>query len=207
MLTTATTLYASPVGIECHCIRMIIAEKGIQANQHIINIEDMPNDIMELNPYQMLPVLFDRKMVLYDFSVVAEYLDERFPFPPLMPVDPIERAEKRLLMFRFVRAEESLFDLANRILNPSTKKNTILAQKMLTSYLVDLTPLFEAQPFFKSDHMTIIDICMATLLWRLEKMKITLPATAKPVLLYAERLFARDAFKKSLSNLEKEYHL
>ncbi len=206
MLTTATTLYASPTGIESHCIRMIVAEKGIQANQHIIDLEELPADIMELNPYQMMPVLFDRKMVLYDFSVMAEYLDERFPFPPLMPVDPIDRAEKRLLMFRFVRADGSLFHLANRILTLSTKKDANEARKILTNHLIDLTPLFETRPFFKSDYMTIIDVCMATLLWRLDEMGIKLPISANPVMAYANRLFKRDAFKLSLSNLEREFN-
>lgn len=205
ILTTATTLYASKTGLESHCIRMIMAEKDIYANKNLIQVEQLPRHIAELNPYQMLPILFDRKTVLYDFSVISEYLDERFPFPPMMPVDPIDRAEKRLFIFRFILAEDSLFSLANRILEPKSKKDAVVARKILTSHLISLIPLFEAQPFFKSDYLTIVDVCLAVLLWRLKKMDITLPTSAKPVVNYARRLFAREAFKIGLTEVEKEY--
>lgn len=206
MLTTATTLYASPTDIESHCIRIIVIEKDIPINQHLVSIDELPEDILEINPYQMLPILFDRKMILYDFSVISEYLNERFPFPPLMPVDPVERAEKRLLLFRFMRAENSLLHLANRILTPSSKRDADSARKLLTSYFIDLIPLFKAQPFFKSDVPTTIDICLSAILWRLNKMEIKLPASAQPIMAYANRLFAKESFQKSLSNLETEYH-
>ena len=182
-----------------------MAEKDIQANKHYVSIDELPEEILDLNPHQMLPTLFDREMVLYDFSVISEYLDERFPFPPLMPVDPIERAEKRLLLFRFTRCENSLFDLAEKILNSKNKKSEALARKTLTNYLLDLVPLFAHQPYFKSNMLTILDICMSALLWRLDKINIKLPDSANPITDYAQRLFDRKGFKRSLSNLEKEF--
>ncbi len=200
-----TTLYSSPTGIICHCVRFIMSEKDIQANKHHVGINELPEEILDLNPHQMLPTLFDREMVLYDFSVIAEYLDERFPFPPLMPVDPIERAQKRLLLFRFTRCKNSLFDLAERILNSNNKKDGMLARKTLTNYLLDLVPLFAYQPYFKSDTLTILDICMSALLWRLDKMNVELPDSARSINNYAQRLFNRKSFKRSLSNLEKEF--
>ncbi len=205
ILTTTTTLYASPTDIESHCVRIIVAEKDINVNLHLISAAELPSDILALNPHQLLPVLFDRKMVLYDFSVIAEYLDERFPFPPLMPIDPVERADKRLLLFRFMRAKNSLLNLSNRILSPKSKTDAALAKKTLFNYLIDLIPLFERQSFFKSNVMTIIDVCLVAILWRLKKMDIQLPDSAKPILVYANRLFAKHSFQISLSNLESEY--
>ncbi len=205
-LYTSTTLYSSTENIVCHCIRMIIEEKDIQANKYFVGIDEIPEDILELNPYNMLPILFDRQMVLYDFSVIVEYLDERFPFPHLMSTDPIERAEKRLLLFRFTRAKDSLFNLADRILNPKTKKDATIARKILSNNLIDLVPLFESKKYFKSDSFSILDICLVALLWRIKKMDITLPASAKAINSYAKRLFARTKFKNSLSDVEREYH-
>lgn len=205
MLTTATTLYVSPTDIESHCVRMIILEKDVSMNQHLLNASELPEDILSVNPYHLLPILFDRKMVLYDFSVIVEYLDERFPFPPLMPVDPIDRAEKRLLLFRFMRAQDSLLALANRILTPKSKKNANEARKLLRCHLIDLTPLFSVKAFFKSDTMTVVDVCLAAILWRLKKMDITLPNSCQPIVVYANKIFAQKNFQMSLSNLESEY--
>lgn len=205
-LSTATTLYSSSSNIFCHCVRIIMEEKGIQSNKYFIEQDRIPEDIIELNPYNMLPILFDRQMVLYDFVVISEYLDERFPFPPLMSVDPIERAQKRLLLFRFTRAENSLFALAQRILTPSNKKDADKARKILTNHLIDLVPLFDSHKYFKSDNFTILDVCMSVLLWRLDKMAIKLPSSAKAINNYANRLFARSKFKDSLSDMEREFH-
>ncbi len=204
-LYTTTTLYSSNENIICHCVRMIIEEKDIQTNKYFVNVNEIPENILELNPYNMLPILFDRQMVLYDFSVIVEYLDERFPFPHLMSTDPIERAEKRLLLFRFTRAEDSLFNLADRILSPINKKDAIIARKILSNNLIDLVPLFESKKYFKSDNFSILDICLSALLWRMNKMEITLPASAKAINAYAKRLFARSKFQNSLSDVEREY--
>jgi RNA polymerase-associated protein len=144
-------------------------------------------------------------MVLYDLSVITEYLDERFPFPPLLPVDPIEKAEKRLLIFRFTRAPGCWYDLVNTI-QTGNKKNATEARKILSSNLIELIPLFAYQPYFKSDAMTIVDACLAPLLWRLKKLDINLGAKAKPIHDYAKRLFSRDSFKESLTDCEKEYN-
>ena len=101
----STTLYSAPQELESHAVRFIMAHKAIEREVFELKFEEMPEEILELNPCQTLPTLFDRGMVLYDLSVIMEYLDERFPFPPLLPVDPIEKAEKRLLLYRFTRAK------------------------------------------------------------------------------------------------------
>jgi len=201
----STTLYASSEEMESHAVRFIMAEKNIEREVVSLKVDQIPEEILELNPCQSLPTLFDRGMVLYDLSVITEYLDERFPFPPLLPVDPIEKAEKRLLIFRFTRANGCWYDLANTI-QTGSKKEANEARKILSSSLIELIPLFAYQPYFKSDNMTIVDACLAPLLWRLKEFDIDLGAKAKPIHTYANRLFGKDSFKESLTDCEKEYN-
>ncbi|MBT4315504.1 MAG: glutathione S-transferase [Candidatus Thioglobus sp.] len=202
----STTLYASPQEMESHAVRFIMAEKNIEREVINLKINEMPEEVLELNPCQTLPTLFDRGMVLYDLSVIMEYLDERFPFPPLLPVDPIEKAEKRLLIFRFTRSQGCWYELVNAIETGNEKKASE-ARKILSSNLIELIPLFAYQPYFKSDDMSIVDACLAPILWRLKKLGIKLDSKkAKPIMDYANRLFAKNSFKESLTDCEKEYN-
>lgn len=202
---SSTTLYSSPQEIESHVVRFIMAEKNIEREVFNIKIDEMPEEILELNPCQTLPTLFDRGIVLYDLSVIMEYLDERFPFPPLLPVDPIEKSEKRLMIFRFTRSAGCWFELT-RTIETGSKKKADEARKILKSNLIELVPLFAYKPFFKSEEMTIVDACLAALLWRLKKLDVDLGAPGKVVTDYAKRLFSRDSFKESLTDCEKEYN-
>ena len=202
---SSTILYSSASEMESHIVRFIMAEKNIEREIVNLKTEEIPEEILDLTPYPTLPTLFDRGIVLYDLSVIMEYLDERFPFPPLLPVDPIEKSEKRLLIFRFTRAANNWFELANTI-ETGAKKNADNARKTLKSSLIELVPLFAHQPFFKSDDMTIVDACLAVLLWRLKKLDIDLGKPGKAVTDYAKRLFVRESFKESLTDCEKEYN-
>jgi len=200
---SSTILYSSDSEMESHTVRFIMAEKNIEREIASIEAGKMPEEILELSPSESLPTLFDRSIVLYDLSVIMEYLDERFPFPPLLPVDPIEKSEKRLLIFRFTRAAGSWFELVDTI-QTGGKKEANEARKILKSNLIELAPLFEYKPFFKSDDMTIVDACLAPLLWRLKSLDIDLGAPGKGVNAYGKRLFARNSFKESLTDFEKE---
>ncbi len=201
----STTLYSSPQELESHVVRFIMAEKHIEREVVNLKIDQMPEEILELNPCQTLPTLFDRGIVLYDLSVIIEYLDERFPFPPLLPVDPIEKAEKRLLVYRFTRAPGCWFELA-RTIEQGSGKDAEEAKKTLSSNLIELIPLFAHQPYFKGDEMSLVDACLAPLMWRLKKLGIDLGAKGKPVYDYANRLFTKEGFKESLTDCEKEYN-
>lgn len=201
----STTLYTSAEEMESHAVRFIMAEKNIDREVVPLEAKQMPEEILELNPCQTLPTLFDRGMVLYDLSVIMEYLDERFPFPPLLPVDPIEKAEKRLLIFRFTRAKGCWYELAN-IIQTGDKKAADEARKILSSNLIELTPLFAYQPYFKSNQMSLIDACLAPLLWRLKKLDVDLGTKAKPIHDYGKRLFSKESFKESLTDYEKEHN-
>jgi len=200
----STTLYSASQELESHAVRFIMAHKSIERDVLEIKYEEMPEEIIELNPCQTLPTLFDRGMVLYDLAVIMEYLDERFPFPPLLPVDPIEKAEKRLLIYRFTRAEGCWYKLVETILN-GNKKTADSARKTLNGSLLELLPLFSHKPYFKSDSLTLVDVCIAPILWRLSLLGIKLGDKAKPITLYANRLFEQQGFDDSLTFAEKDF--
>jgi len=201
----STTLYSASQTLESHAVRFVMAHKSIEREVLELKFDEMPEEIIELNPFQTLPTLFDRGMVLYDLSVILEYLDERFPFPPLLPVDPIEKAEKRLLLYRFTRAEGCWYELVDTALN-GNKKDAGAARKTLNGSLIELLPLFAHKPYFKSDSMTLVDVCLAPILWRLNILEITLEAKAKPIEAYANRLFEKDGFHESLTIAEKDFN-
>ena len=171
-----------------------------------LKFDEMPEEVLELNPCETLPTLFDRGMVLYDLSVIMEYLDERFPFPPLLPVDPIEKAEKRLLIYRFTRSEGCWYELVDKILH-GAKKESDAARKTLHGNLIELLPLFSHKPYFKSETMTLVDVCIAPILWRLNLLGISLDGKkAKPIMEYANRLFEKEGFHESLTFAEKDFN-
>ena len=201
----STTLYSATQELESHAVRFIMAHKSIEREVLELKFEEMPEEILELNPCQTLPTLFDRGMVLYDLSVIMEYLDERFPFPPLLPVDPIEKAEKRLLIYRFTRAKGCWYELVNTVLNDN-KKAAVAARKTLYGNLIELLPLFSHKPYFKSDSMTLVDACIAPILWRLGLLGITLGDKAKSITSYANRLFEKEGFHGSLTFVEKDFN-
>ncbi len=201
----STTLYSSSQELASHAVRFIMAHKSLEREVFELKFDEMPEEILELNPCQTLPTLFDRGMVLYDLSVIMEYLDERFPFPPLLPVDPIEKAEKRLLLYRFTRAEGCWYELVNTILS-GNKKNADAARKTLNGNLIELLPLFAHKLYFKSDSLTLVDACIAPILWRLDLLGITLGEKAKPISAYANRLFEKEGFHDSLTFAEKDFN-
>jgi RNA polymerase-associated protein len=194
------TLYTGGSDPYSHRIRIVLAEKGISAE--VIELADgqPPEDFAHLNPYGKLPMIIDRDLVLYEPGIIAEYLDERFPHPPLLPVYPVARAKNRQMMHRI---ERDWYPLANQIEN-GTDREAKAARKQLQDSLISLAPLFANKPYFLSDEFTLVDCYLAPLLWRLPKLGIELPKTAKTVQTYAERMFKRPTFKTSLTETEQE---
>jgi RNA polymerase-associated protein len=193
------TLFSDATCPQSHRVRMVLAEKGITVE--IVNIDpgNLPEDLIDLNPYQSVPTLIDRELVLYDPQVIMEYLDERFPHPPLMPVDPVSRARSRLALYRIEKDWYSLLGEFDK-----GEKAAAKARKTLRDSLAASAEVFSAKPFFLSDEFSLVDASIAPILWRLDHYRIELPAQAKPVLQYADRLFKRDSFKASLTEAEKE---
>ncbi len=185
---------------QSHRVRMVLAEKGITVEILDVDPANKPEDLIDLNPYNSVPTLVDRELVLYDPRAIMEYLDERFPHPPLMPVDPVSRARTRLALFRI---EHDWYELIPD-LESKTDKTVNKARKVLRDSLTASAEVFAAKPYFLSDEFSLVDATIAPILWRLERYRIDLPAQAKPVLKYAERIFERESFQASLSEAEKE---
>lgn len=198
------TLFSKPTCIHSHRTRLVLAEKNI--NIDIANVEgpDLPEDLMDLNPYHTVPTLVDRDLVLYDSRVIIEYLDERFPHPPLMPVDPVTRAQFRLALFRI---ENDWYPLAEQFDSDAERKQAGKSRKMLRESILASADLFSAKQFFLSDEFSLVDCSIAPVLWRLPAYGIDLGSRAEPIEGYMRRVFERRSFQQSLTELEQEMRL
>lgn len=194
------TLYSDASCPTGHAVRLVLAEKDINVEIHYVEPDKLPEDLNDLNPYGSILTLIDRDLVLYDAQIIMEYLDERFPHPPLMPVDPVSRANNRQLRFRIKR---DLYDVYDE-LESGNDIAAANAKKKLRDNLTSVAPAFTQHPYFMSDDFSLVDCYLVPLLWRLDTIGIKLPSQAKPLTKYAERLFQRDAFQSSLSPAERE---
>src|SRR3990167_10869528 len=163
------TLYSGASDILSHRVRIVLAEKGV--SYEVINVETRgkPEDLLTLNPYASVPTLVDRELVLYESNIIAEYLDERFPHPPLMPVYPVATAKARLIIHRFDREWMPLIQK----LETAKTADTRATAKELTSLVLQLLPLFNTSPYFMGEEFTLVDCCIAPVLWRLPMWGIT----------------------------------
>lgn len=193
--------YSDPADHYSHRVRIVLAEKGVEAEIIEVLPGQLPVQLAEVNPYASLPTLVDRDLALYEPGVVMEYLDERYPHPPLLPVYPVARGNSRLLMHRIQRDWCTLVD---RVLDARTPEAArAQARKELRESLTGVAALFGGQPFFLSEEFSMVDCCLLPILWRLPLLGIELPRQAKPLRDYMERLFARPAFQASLTATER----
>jgi len=201
MKRSIMTLYSGALDIYSHQVRIVLAEKGVSVD--IINVDDQHpcEDLLELNPYNTLPTLVDRELVLYNAEIIMEYLDERFPHPPLLPVYPVSRAKSRLMIYRI---EHDWYNLVGLIEKGSEQADQ--AREELKNALMSVIPVFANSPYFLSEDFTLVDCVIAPLLWRLPALDIDLPRTtkAKAIAKYEERVFKRNAFQASLTEAERE---
>jgi RNA polymerase-associated protein len=197
------TFFSDAVSHYSHRVRIVLCEKGVTVDVIHVDPANLPQEIADINPYNTLPTLVDRDLALYESKVMMEYLDERFPHPPLLPVYPVARGESRQYIYRIERVWCVLVD---QILAGGQQKVLDKSRKELKDTLLAIAPLFAEKPYFMSDEFTLVDCCLASILWRLPEMGIEIPNTkqSKPLLAYMERLFERPAFKESLSERERE---
>ncbi len=196
-------LYTTALSIECHRTRIVLNEKDIVHEVILADPKKLPEDLIDLNPYGSLPTLIDRDLVLYNSRVIMEYLEERFPHPPLMPVGPVQRAQMRLALFQ---VEHDWYPLIN-IIETKGEKAVAKAKKDLTESITSVAEIFNVMPYFLSEDFTLVDASVAPILWRLRHYGIELPKEAKAINTYADRLFERDGFKLSLTESERELRL
>ena len=198
---TVLTLYSAPDCVHCHRVRMALAAKGVTYDHVIVDLDNPPEDLLDLNPYNSVPTLVDRDLVLYDTSVICEYLDERYPHPPLMPVDPLSRARLRLAI---VRIENDWLTQVDDI--EKGGKPADAARKALRDDLVKNASAFKASKFFLSPEISLADCALAPLVWRLGALGIQLPRESQSILDYGERIFRSQGFARSLTGEEKSLH-
>ena len=198
------TLFSTPDDPWSHRTRIVIAEKAIDIELVDVAPGKYPDDLLDLNPYNTTPTLIDRDLVLYDSRVIMEYLDERFPHPPLMPVDPVSRARARLALYQI---EHDWYDTARKLDAPGGAKDAANLRKELRDSVLSSADLFKIKPYFLSDEFSMVDATIAPILWRLPRYDIDLPPQAQPIIKYASTIFARPAFRASLSENEREMRL
>ena len=198
------TLFSGPTDIFSHQVRIVLAEKGVSVEIEHVEPGHLPQDLIDLNPYQSVPTLVDRDLTLYDPHIIMEYLDERFPHPPLLPVYPVARGTSRQLMHRI---QNDWYSLMSKIENGSAQE-AANARRQLSEELIAVSPVFAEMEFFMSEEFSLVDCYLAPLLWRLPVLGIELnPSSSKYLQLYMQRVFARDAFLASLTESEREMRL
>lgn len=195
---TMMNLYSGTTDPFSHRCRIVLYEKGMDFQVIDVDMLNKPEDIAVINPYNRVPVLVDRDLVLYESNIINEYIDERFPHPQLMPPDPIMRARARQLLFTF---EQELFSHVIGL-----EKNLKAADKLrmhVRDRLIELAPIFAKQKYMLAEEFSMLDVAIAPLLWRLEYYGIELPKSAAPLMKYAERIFSRQGFIDALTPSEK----
>ena len=194
------SLYSDATDAACHAVRFVLAEKAINVEIMDVAPNNRPEDLNALNPYDTILTLADRDLVLYEPQIIMEYLDERFPHPPLMPVDPVTRANSRLYRYRIQRDIYGLVDSIEGGVAGDAEE----ARRQLRDHLTALTPVFEQTRFFMADEYSLVDCYLAPILWRLLAYGVRLPPRSRGLRAYADRVFEREAFKRSLTEIERE---
>ena len=195
---SAILLFSLPNCLESHRTRIVIKEKEISAEIHEVDLSNIPDEIKILSPYDQYPSLVDRELVLQNSRVIIEYLDERFPHPPLLPVDPISRAKFRLALNEIEHHWYTKY--------VDAYKDEVLDKKFvedIKNYFLEISPLIKKK-FFMSDDFGLVDSSLAPLLWRLKSIDYDLAENNKIIADYCERIFDREAFQDSLTETEKE---
>jgi stringent starvation protein A len=199
------TLYSRAADARCHRVRIVLAEKGLDVRIVETDPARPPEDLIDLNPYQSVPTLVDRELVVYEPGIICEYLDERFPHPSLASLDPATRAQTRVALRRI---EQDWYAVADA-LEPGTggdRRERERARKMLAESILAAEPLFRVRPWFLSDQFSQLDAAVAPVLWRLSRWEIdtaTLGPAAQSIERYAAKVFARPSFARSLSEAER----
>ncbi len=197
------TFFSDPQDHYSHRVRMVLAEKGVAVEIVEVDPGNKPEDLAEINPYNSVPTLLDRELVLYESTVIMEYLDERFPHPPLLPVYPVARAQSRLLIHRIETDWSGRVDLL--MLGKGRETALDKARKELRESIIGIAPIFGETEFFMSDEFTLVDCCVTPILWRLPVLDIKLPdRSTRPMQKYMQKMFERDSFRASLTEAELE---
>lgn len=192
------TLFSHPADIYCHQVKIVLAEKGVAYENELVDPQALSEDLMELNPYGTLPTLVDRDLVLFNSRIIMEYLDERFPHPPLMPVYPVARGKSRLLMLRI---EQDWYPVLAKA-ETGTEQERENALRQLKEEILAIAPIFTQAPYFMSEEFSLVDCYIAPLLWRMKEMGVEFSgAGSKAIKNYMDLVFERDSFMQSIGHV------
>jgi len=192
-------LYSGTTCPFSHRCRFVLYEKGMDFQVIDVDMYHKPEEIAVMNPYNRLPVLVERDLVLYESNIINEYIDERFPHPQLMPPDPVARARARLMLFNL---ELELFSQIEA-LESGKERLAERARQQVSERLVELAPNLARTRYMLGEEFSMLDVAIAPLLWRLDHYSVRLPKSAAPLMKYAERIFSRPAFIEALTPAEK----
>ena len=201
---TSMALFSDPMDHYSHRVRIVMEEKGVTSEIIDSDTDNLSDEILEVSPYADLPVLVDRDVCLYNSLILMEYLDERFPHPPLLPVYPVSRAHIRLFIQRIEKDWCSVFD--ELIQGNQTGAKAKKLRTELNSQILGMSQTLKEKPYFMSDEFSLVDCCIAPILWRLPLIGIDLKkdSKTKPIYEYMQRVFTKPCFINSLSELERD---
>jgi len=198
-LRNTLSLFSARDCVVCHRVRLVLAAKGVSYELIPVDVANPPEDLVDLNPYHSVPTLVERDLVLYSAGVISEYLDERYPHPPLMPVDPLSRARIRLAMQRL----EIDWVPQVQAMQAGTKSQAETGRKRMKELLMQSLPLFKASKFFLNPEMSLADCALAPIIWRLPNLGVELNKDLKIIDDYGMRIFRNPGFMRSLTPEEK----
>ncbi len=198
-LRNTLSLFSARDCVVCHRVRLVLAAKGVTYEMIPVDTANPPEDLVDLNPYHSVPTLVERDLVLYSASVISEYLDERYPHPPLMPVDPLSRARIRLAIQRI----EHDWVPQVQIMQTGSKAQAEAARKRMKELLMQSLPLFKASKFFLNPEMSLADCALTPIIWRMPSLGIELNKDLKVIDDYGLRIFRNPGFMRSLTPEEK----
>lgn len=190
-------LYSHPDCINNHRVRLVLCEKAVSSKVEIVDLDNPSEKFLQINPYGNLPVLVDRDLVLNHANIIMEYLDERFPHPPLLPVYPIAKAKSRLMIYRI---EQDWYKLLETLEDPAEDHE--VAKKQMISSILKLEPIFADMDYFLSSEFSLVDCVIAPILWRLPRYGVEVPKEATAIQGYCKRIFSRNSFQASLTDQE-----
>lgn len=194
---SAMTLFSHPNNIYSHQVRMVLAEKKIQYELIELDSERATMELYNYNPYGQVPTLVDRESILYNAAIIIEYLDERYPHPPLMPVYPVTRAQTRIFLYRVVK---DWYSLVEKIIE---QPNNDFLKKELRDTLLSSVEAVQKTNYFLSNDFSVYDCYIAPLLWRLPELGIVLDGYGSDDWKrYSDLVFESQTFKESLTNAE-----
>lgn len=193
------TLYSGTTDPFSQRCRIVLYEKGMDFQVVDVDLEKKAEDIALMNPYNEVPVLVERDLILHEANIINEYIDERFPHPQLMPPDPVMRARARYFLFRF---EKDIFTHVVE-LESKTSKEHDKARAQIRDALLQMAPMFAKHKYLLGEEYSMLDVALTPLLWRLDYYGISMPKQALPMMKYAERLFARPAFSEAITSAER----